>query len=86
MGSAGDGFGFYASASASEGVNRCPYSSKATSTQDIDINIFINTLTIKQKHLKPVAGALGFTWISLPNHEVSYFHTVTKTAKIKLMY
>ena len=76
VGSAGDGFGFYAS----EGSNKFPGSARATLTQDIDINIFINTLPIEKRHLKPVAGALGFTWLSLPAHEVCllgitfYFH------------
>ena len=66
VGSAGDGFRFYAS----EGSNKFPGSARATLTQDIDINIFINTLPIEKRHLKPVAGALGFTWVSLPAHEV----------------
>ena len=83
VGSAGDGFGFYAS----EGSNKFPGSARATLTQDIDVNIFINTLTIEKRHLKPVAGALGFTWVSLPAHEVCllgitfYFHRGRKLWK-----
>ena len=67
MGSAGDGFGFFAS----QGSNKQPFERKAVLTQDIDLNIFMNTLSIKEEQLVRVPGAPGFTWIRLKQEEVS---------------
>lgn len=66
VGSAADKFGFYAS----EGTNKLPQTNRSVLTQDIDINIFVNTLKLRRCHLKAIPGALGFTWIFLPTQEV----------------
>ena len=47
-----------------------PNSKRAILTQDIDINVFANTIKIQKRHLRPVVGTLGFTWISLTAKEV----------------
>lgn len=64
VGSAGDGFGFYAS----QGTNKHAFEKTAVLTQDIDLNIFINSLVPQKRHL--VESATGFTWIILSQAEV----------------
>lgn len=67
VGSSGDGFGFYAS----EGSNKLPFSERAIINQDIDINVFLNTLKLERIHLLPIPGANGFVWIAISGDEVS---------------
>ena len=67
VGSAGDGFGFFAL----QGSNRHLLQKKSVLTQDIDMNIFLNTLTIREENLYRIAGATGFCWITLTEEEVS---------------
>ena len=69
VGSAGDGFGFYLT----QGSNRHLGEKRAVLTQDIDLNIFINTVDVKPDSLRRLSltGARGFTWIALTEDEVS---------------
>lgn len=66
MGSAGDGFGFFLS----QGSNRHLLEKKSVLTQDIDLNIFIETMKVKPENIINVPGSTGFTWIKLTVEEV----------------
>ena len=66
VGSSCDGFGFYASL----GANRVPRSEKAIINQDIDLNIFSNTIQLERRHLISIPGAPGFSWIVITGQEV----------------
>lgn len=66
MGSAGDGFGFFPS----QGSNKHLFEDRAVLTQDIDLNVFMNTLVPEKKNLVAVPEAEGFTWIKLSKNEV----------------
>ena len=66
VGSAGESFGFYPS----QGSNKKPFQSQGLLNQDIDMNIFINTLRIEEHNLVSIPHAPGFTWIRLSKEEV----------------
>ena len=61
VGSAGDGFGFFAS----QGNNKLPFEALPVLTQDIDLNIFLNSVQLNQEHLHAIPGSEGFTKIKL---------------------
>ena len=67
VGSANDGFGFFASI----GSNKHLLQRKSVLTQDIDLNIFLNTIQVTEENLIPCAGGPGFTWIRLSQVQVS---------------
>ena len=66
VGSAGDGFGFFASL----GSNKHACQEKALVTQDIDINIFFNSLELDPRNISPVLEETGFTWIYTTKQQV----------------
>ena len=66
MGSARDGFGFFPS----QGSNKHLLEKSSVLTQDIDLNIFINTINVKRENLIPIPGIKGFTWIRFSEQEV----------------
>ena len=66
VGSASESFGFYPS----QGSNKKPFQSQGLLNQDIDMNIFINTLRIEEHNLVSIPHAPGFTWIRLSKEEV----------------
>lgn len=66
VGSAGDGFGFYAS----QGTNQHIFEENTVLTQDIEY-IFLNSIKVEPHHLEAVPESVGFTWIKLSPSEVS---------------
>ena len=61
VGSAGDGFGFFAS----QGNNKLPFEALPVLKQDIDLNIFLNSIQLNPEHLHAITGTKGFTKIKL---------------------
>ena len=61
VGSAGDGFGFFAS----QGNNKLPFEALPVLTQDMDLNIFLNGIQLNPEHLLAIPGSEGFTKIKL---------------------
>ena len=68
VGSAGDGFGYFASA----GSNKHLMEQKSVLTQDVDLNIFLNNISIREDHCKAIEGSIGFTFLKFSPDEVFY--------------
>lgn len=68
VGSASDGFGFYAS----QGSNKHIFEDKSALTQDVDLNIFLNSVAIEPRHAAAIPYSTGFTWIKFSCSEVIY--------------
>lgn len=66
VGSAGDGFGFFAS----EGSNKVPIDTQPIIKQDIDLNIIMNNLSVKAENIRGIPGTPGFTWVIANDIEV----------------
>ena len=67
VGSCGDGFGFFPS----EGSDVHPRLNLPTVKQDIDINMFLNTLTLQKENVQKVPGAPGFVSIKISCYKVN---------------
>ena len=68
VGSAGDGCGFFPS----EGSNINPVNKMSAIKQDIDMNIFLNTIQLREENVWSIPGALGFARIVFSTTEVCY--------------